>query len=104
MAKFSGANLRYDNSDESNRTYDITAEVVMNNGVVDSIQSIQIAKDGVNMGYGSMGNISSGNAYSSFNINNSTPDSHKAIITAMIDFAMSAKAKAEQDYNADTTV
>lgn len=97
MARFNGANLRYDNSDETERTYDLSAEVVVNGNKAESVQGINIAKDGMNFGYGNISGIGSGNASANFNIDSLPADEIKHAVAAMADFALGLVAKAEED-------
>lgn len=102
MAKFNGANLRYDNSDDENRVYDLKAEVVVNNGKAESVQNIVIAKDDKNIGYGNIHGLGEGimpNANFSFT---SIPMSeYKDAFSATVDFAAGLLTKAESDNSAE---
>lgn len=98
MAKFNGASLRYDNSDNENRVYDLKAEVVVTDGKAESVQNIEIVKDGMSIGYGNiygLGDNIQPNANFSFS---SIPMSeYKDVFSATLDFAAGLVMKAESD-------
>lgn len=96
MAKFNGANLRYDNSDDAGRVYDISAEVVVENGRATAVQSINASKEGSQVASGSIFGIGTDYPNSSFNINVAHTEV-KAVTGAMIDFAEGLVAKAESE-------
>lgn len=97
MAKFNGANLRYNNSDDENRVYDLSAEVVVNDNKVEAVNSITAIKDGRHIGGGNINGLDSDSSYSdaSFNFNGISVAESKVLMTAMIDFAQSCIAVAE---------
>lgn len=96
MAKFNGANLRYDNSDEAGRVYDISAEVVVENNKAEAVQNISVLKDGMSVAYGSICGIGSEAPNSNFNFSVAHTEI-KAVTDAMIDFAAGLVTKAENE-------
>ncbi len=102
MANFKGANLRYDNSDEQGRVYNISAEAVLNNGKVEAVQSINLYRiDGGGDGNGSIGGFGDNTSITSTSINfNGIPfTEQKQAMAAMFDFAASIAAQAESQDN-----
>ena len=97
MANFKGANLRYDNSDEQGRVYNISAEAVLNNGKVEAVQSINLYRiDGGGDGNGSIGGFGDN---TSINFNGIPFTEQKQAMAAMFDFAASIAAQAESQDN-----
>lgn len=93
MAKFNGANLRYNNSDDENRVYDLSAEVVVNDNKVEAV-NITANKDGQYIGSANIGGLGTETGYSSFNFNVPVAEIN-APMAAMTDFAQSCRAAAE---------
>lgn len=88
MAKFDGATMRYNNSDDENREYDISAEILVSNGVVEAAQSINISINGIYLGNGIIQNLNSDTPESNFNICNMPVSEQKKAFNAMIDFVI----------------
>lgn len=103
MAKFNGANLRYNNSDDENRVYDLSAEVVVNDNKVEAI-NITANKDGRYIGSANINGIGTETGYSSFNFNVPVAEINApmAPMTAMVDFAQSCRAAAETTETTET--
>lgn len=87
MAKFNGANLRYNNSDDENRVYDLSAEVVVNDNKVEAV-NITANKDGQYIGSANINGIGTETGHSSFNFNVPVAEIN-APMAAMVDFAQS---------------
>lgn len=88
MAKFNGANLRYNNSDDENRVYDLSAEVVVNNNKVEAV-NITASKDGQHIGS------------ANFNV---PVTGINAAMAAMTDFAQSCCTAAATTETSETLV
>lgn len=100
MANFKGANLRYDNSDEQGRVYNISAEAVLNNGKVVSVQNINLSGiDGAGTGNGSINDIDKDFPNTYINFNGIPFAEQKQAMAAMFDFAASIVAQAESQDN-----
>lgn len=97
MAKFNGANLRYDNSDETDRVYHLTAEVVVNNGEPEAVQNINISKDGMGIGYCGIHGLNGDHASIDLNLSSLAASELKQATDAMIDFAMGLVAKVREE-------
>lgn len=96
MANFKGANLRYDNSDEQDRKYDISAEAVLDGGRVTAVRNIVVSGiDGTGNGSGNVNGI--GNGFPDVNISLSgiVFEGQKEAADAIFDFAASIVAEAE---------
>lgn len=105
MAKFNGANLRYNNSDDENRVYDLSAEVVVNDNKVEAV-NITANKDGQYIGSANINGIGTETGYSSFNFNVPVAEINApmAPMAAMVDFAQSCIAVAETSETTETLV
>lgn len=97
MANFTGANLRYDNSDEQNRVYDIAAEVSVSDGAAQAVRGISVSKNGNYLGSGWMENMHTENVNSHFDMNNLPASELKAAMGAAIDFAVAVAVAAEAE-------
>ena len=86
MAKFNGANLRYNNSDDEKRVYDLSAEVVVNDNKVEAV-NITAAKDGQYIGSANINGLGTETGNSSFNFNVPLAEINApmAAVTAFID-------------------
>ncbi|WP_289744742.1 hypothetical protein [uncultured Duncaniella sp.] len=75
MAKFNGANLRYNNSDDENRVYDLSAEVVVNDNKVEAV-NITASKDGQYIGSANINGLGTetGNSSFNFSVSQSSPE------------------------------
>lgn len=106
MAKFNGANLRYNNSDDENRVYDLSAEVVVNDNKVEAVNSITAIKDGRHIGGGNINGLDSDSSYSdaSFNFNGISVAESKYVMAAMVDFAQSCCTAAATTETSETLV
>ena len=102
MAKFNGANLRYNNSDDANRVYDLSAEVVVNDNKVEAV-NITANKDGQYIGSANINGIGTETGYSSFNFNVPVAEIN-APMAAMTDFAQSCRVAAETSETTETLV
>lgn len=100
MAKFNGANLRYNNSDDENRVYDLSAEVVVNDNKVEAV-NITATKDGQYIGSANINGIGTETGHSSFNFNAPVAEIN-APMAAMTDFAQSCRAAAETSETTET--
>lgn len=96
MAKINGAVLRYNNTDDESRLYDLSAETVITDNEVESVQSINLSKEGKILVYGSISGINSQNPYASFNVNHTYIDDYKTLLGLVVDFANTIKQKAEE--------
>ncbi len=108
MAKFNGANLRYDNSDNESRAYDISCEIVVNNGTVTAVQSINANKNGMNVlsgNFNDLGGNSGGMMPDNGNVNfyNLPVDEYKAVFSATTDFVLGLVTKVEAENAAEST-
>lgn len=106
MAKFNGANLRYDNSDNDSRAYDISCEIVVNNGTVTAVQSINANKNGMNVLTGNFNSLD-GNVVdmmpndSHVNFYNLPVSEYKAVFSATTDFVLGLVTKVEAENAAE---
>lgn len=102
MAKFNGANLRYNNSDDENRVYDLSAEVVVNNNKVEAV-NITASKDGQHIGSANINGLGTETGNSSFNFNVPLAEIN-APMAAMTDFAQSCCTAAATSETSETLV
>lgn len=92
MAKFENARLSYNNTDDPERTYDMYATVVVNNGEVTKIENLQANKQGASVVTGSITDLTAERSNSNFNANSIPATEIPVVISALVDFALNLAA------------
>lgn len=92
MAKFENARLSYNNTDDPERTYDMYATVVVNNGEVTKIENLQANKQGASVVTGSITDLTAERSNSNFNSNSIPATEIPVVISALVDFALNLAA------------
>lgn len=92
MAKFENARLSYNNTDDPERTYDMYATVVVNNGEETKIENLQANKQGASVVTGSITDLTAERSNSHFNANSIPATEIPVVISALVDFALNLAA------------
>ena len=92
MAKFENARLSYNNTDDPERTYDMYATVVINDGKITEVQNMQANKQGAIVASGNISAMNTENPNSYFNANSIPATEIPVVISALVDFALNLAA------------
>lgn len=92
MAKFENARLSYNNTDNPERTYDMYATVVINDGKVTAVENLQANRQGAIVASGNISAMNTENPNSYFNTNSTPATEIPTVISALVDFAVNLAA------------